>query len=303
MDAVKNFRKELGEKAFVSLTQSDLVKLHAIQLDMLRDFIGFCEKHDIVYYFTGGSALGAIRHKGFIPWDDDIDIVVPRSDYNVLLASFEDEFPDKYYVEAPNGKHVGFMQMMKIKKKGTVLRELISKGPEYGVFVDVFPLEYAPASKIHQKCCEIGYFLLKSLPYSVAFYMLYDSIFRPYEKECSPRLRFSMRVKRIWGKLLSKVSTDKWLNGFDRMVQKKTSCYYVVPSGIHRYSDECFPVDYFYPPRKVEFEGLAINVPNKIESILTCFYGDYMTPPPPAEISAYAHYFLAVDLGDECLPD
>ena len=279
MDAVKNFRKELGEKAFVSLTQSDLVKLHAIQLDMLHDFIGFCEKHDIVYYFTGGSALGAIRHKGFIPWDDDIDIVVPRSDYNVLLASFEDEFPDKYYVEAPNGKHVGFMQMMKIKKKGTVLRELISKGPEYGVFVDVFPLEYAPASKIHQKCCEIGYFLLKSLPYSVAFYMLYDRIFRPHEKDCSLNLRIHMKIKRLWGKILSIRSLRRWLESFDTMIQKKESKYYVNAAGIFPYNKECFPVDYYYPPRKASFEGMEVLIPNKTEEILTRFYGDFMTPP------------------------
>lgn len=295
MDVVKAIKSVLcKEGVLLKLSEDDIAKLHSIQLDMLHDFVDFCESRGLTYYLTGGSALGAVRHKGFIPWDDDIDIVVPRADYDLIKKDFPLVFSEKYYVEAPNTDNVGYLQLMKIKKKGTVLRELMALGPEYGVFIDVFPLEYAPNSSIHRMLCEIGYYILKSFPYSVVFSKLYKSVFKVYEEKFSIRLKMAVQVKRAWGKILSVVSIDKWLNSFDRMVQKKASDYYVVPSGIHRYKDECFPIDCFYPPRKAIFEDIEVNIPNKVDCLLTRFYGDYMIP--PLEKSKYAHYFLAINL-------
>ena len=297
MDVVKTFKKEM-QSIFIPIEGKALRQLHKIQLEMLNDFVSFCNSNNLTYYLTGGSALGAIRHNGFIPWDDDIDIVMPRKDYSVFRSSFPNAFSQKYSIEAPMTEHTGSVQFMKIRKKGTVLRGLMSRGPEYGVFIDVFPLEYAPNVKLIRLFYQCWYFILKSIPYSIIFSELYDSVFKPYEKDCSPRLVRGMHAKRLWGKLLSIIPASSWLNYFDRAVQKKPSKYYVVPSGIHTYTKECFPVEYFYPPRKAVFEGLEVSIPNKVEKIMTAFYGnDFMTPPKNANMRIIA--FTQVNLGNE----
>lgn len=278
MDTVKTFKKE-AKNLFVTIGKNELDIIHSIILDMLKDYTSFCSENNLIYYFTGGSAIGVVREHGFIPWDDDIDIVMPRDDYNKFRENFEKAFPGKYVLEAPFATQIGSVQFMKIRKTGTKLRGLMAQGPECGVFIDIFPLDYAPESKIHRQFCHVGYFILKSIHYSVAFYMLYDRIFRPHEKDCSLNLRIHMKIKRLWGKILSIRSLRRWLESFDTMIQKKESKYYVNAAGIFPYNKECFPVDYYYPPRKASFEGMEVLIPNKTEEILTRFYGDFMTPP------------------------
>ena len=296
MDTVKTFKKEM-KNVFAPLEEKDLETIHRIVLGMFHDFVSFCEKNSLTYYLTGGSALGAIRHNGFIPWDDDMDIVMPRKDYNFFRDTFEKEYGDKYSLEGPCTKHVSAMQFLKLRKKGTKLRGLMSLGPEYGVFIDIFALDYAPDSAIHRWFCNAGYFILKSLHYSIAFYRLYDTVFKKYEKDCRPALRRNMKLKKAWGHILSIVPLEKWMAHFDKMVQKKPSNYYVVPGGIHNYKNECFPVDVFYPPRKADFEDLKVNIPNKAEVILQTFYGDYMTP--VKSVTFPLKRFLEVDFGEE----
>lgn len=279
MDTIKTFKKE-AKNLFVPIEKDDIKKLHNIILEILKDIIDFCNQNDLIYYFTGGSAIGVVREQGFIPWDDDIDLVMPRKDYNILREKFESVYPTKYIVEAPHANQVSSIQFMKIRKKGTILRGLMAMGPEYGVFIDIFPLDYAPNSFFHRQLCNIGYFILKSMHYSIAFYMLYDGVFKPHEKECSRNLLLHMKMKYLWGKLLSKIQTlKKWQENFDDRIQKKPSRYYVNAAGIFSYNKECFPIDYYYPPRKAKFEGMDVLIPNKVESILTRFYGDFMTPP------------------------
>ena len=296
MDTVKTFKKEM-KKLFVLMDKEDMDRLHKIILEMLHDFVSFCDENNLTYYFIDGSAIGAVRENGFIPWDDDVDIVMPRADYNRLRDTYEANYPDKYIIEAPFAKQISSLQFMKIRKKGTKYRGLMAMGPEYGIFLDIFPLDYAPHSWIHRQFCSAGYFILKSLHYSVAFYMLYDDVFRPHEKECSLNLRIHMKIKRLWGKLLSKKPLRKWLEDFDTMSQHKASKYYAYPSDTFAYNKQCYPVDYFYPPRKVRFEDMEVSIPNKTEKILANIYGDYMTP--PADVSYPITGCYEVDFGEE----
>lgn len=190
-------------------------------------------------------------------------------------------------------ENTGSVQFMKIRKKGTILRGLMSIDPDFGVFIDIFPLDYAPNSKLHRQLCNAGYFLVKSLPYSIVFYKLYEKIFKPHEKECSCYLRFCMKIKRLCGMVL----LSKWLNVFNTMIQKKESNHYVVPSEIHSYTKECFPVECFYPPRKAKYENLEVNIPNKTEVIMKAFYGDYISP--PKNISYKLKCFIDVNLAGD----
>ena len=298
MDTVKTFKKEV-HRAFVKIERDDIKRIHSIILEILNDFISFCERNNLTYYLTGGSALGAVREHGIIPWDDDVDIMMPRKDYNILRETFENEFSSKYVIEAPGAKQISSLQFMKIRKKGTVLRGLMAMGPEYGIFIDIFPLDYAPDSKIRRQLCNIGYFILKSMHYSAAFCMLYDEVFRPYEKDCRFNLLVHMKIKRLWGKfLLSIKPLRKWLDDFDRRLQAvKPTKTYVSATDTLSYLEECFPIDSIYPPRKIQFDGLEVNIPNKSEEILKVMYGEnYMTP--PKNISYILDDFIAFDTGE-----
>jgi lipopolysaccharide cholinephosphotransferase len=128
-----------------ALSEKDIRAVQKALLDMAKDFHTFCIKNGFGYFLCGGSALGAERHGGFIPWDEDLDIAMPRKDYDRFAAQFELEFGDKYHIQSiyQGGKYD--LPFMKIRKKGTRFLELFEPEPEHaGLFVDIYPLENVP---------------------------------------------------------------------------------------------------------------------------------------------------------------
>lgn len=120
-----------------------------IQLSILRDIDVFCQKNQIKYFLAFGTLLGAIRHKGFIPWDDDIDIAMPRPDYNKFILSFNG-MVDNLKVLAPEIDLDYYAPYANVYDTRTVLEE---KGTshlkfEIGVKIDVFPIDGVPTNKI-----------------------------------------------------------------------------------------------------------------------------------------------------------
>lgn len=114
--------------------------LKNIQLDLLRKTADFCEKNDIRYFLCGGTLLGAIRHQGYIPWDDDIDISMPRPDYDRFISLFNN--PDNYYqvIDMSNNAKYGF-PFAKVHDTRTIVDELQYKKDQFGVYIDIFPID------------------------------------------------------------------------------------------------------------------------------------------------------------------
>ena len=124
-----------GKEAFQAVNLDDIYfpiddeqreQLQQIIYGMYRDIQITSEKHGLTPFLVGGSALGAIRHRGFIPWDDDLDIGFIREEYEVFIKSFEEEFKDKYYVNAPGKQKRTRARFTKILLKGTIFREMVS---------------------------------------------------------------------------------------------------------------------------------------------------------------------------------
>lgn len=143
----------------IQLSQIELRKLQLVELELLVEFDRICRKHNIRYSLTGGTLLGAVRHKGFIPWDDDADISMLRSEYDRFRLVCKMELDSKFYfqdMENTNGYRWGYG---KLRKKGTVfLRENQEHMPyEQGVFIDIFPRDGVPDGfikwKIHKFFC------------------------------------------------------------------------------------------------------------------------------------------------------
>lgn len=124
------------------LSQNNLEKLQGVLLDMFIDFKSVCDKHNINYMMSGGTLLGTIRHKGFIPWDDDIDVMMVREEYNKFSKIFNKEMGDKYILVEPLAPKYVF-KAPKIYKKGTTYIEIENVGiHEYEmVFLDIFIIE------------------------------------------------------------------------------------------------------------------------------------------------------------------
>ena len=140
MDILKDFIDANPEK-FHQFTDEEMKKMHQILLGMIDDILEFCRIKNLTLYASGGTALGVIRHKGFIPWDEDVDFSMPRKDCNILLSDFVDFYKGKYFIEAPNSRLVGNHVFIKIKMTNTVMTDLLTKKGCSGFCVDIFPID------------------------------------------------------------------------------------------------------------------------------------------------------------------
>ena len=143
-----------------------LRQMQLSELKMLKEAIAFFEENDITYYAIGGTLLGAVRHKGFIPWDDDIDVIVPREDWNRFIEAMKKDLDDKYYFqcfETDKLFNVINGPTMKVRKKGTWIEEVNKllknrcKSGD-GIFVDVIIYDNISESKLK---FELNYTFLK----------------------------------------------------------------------------------------------------------------------------------------------
>ena len=114
----------------IEVTEEQRTALQALLLDMYKEIFEVCSRHNITPFLVGGSAIGAVRHKGFIPWDDDLDIGMTRDDYKCFEIVFDGELGDKYILNAPNRSKKVKTRFPKILKKGTVCREIGDYSPE-----------------------------------------------------------------------------------------------------------------------------------------------------------------------------
>lgn len=296
MDPVKDYI-DANRNIFIQLSADQMSILHAYLFEIVDDFINFCNANSLLYFMGGGTLLGTVRHKGFIPWDDDIDLAMPRKDFELFKDSFAKEFEDKYIVEAPNSLNVGVSAFMKIKYKGTVLRELITDDAHPEVFIDVFPMDFC--SKYKWKRLFDGWYLtlLRDIIYTILYSNQYKSKIKKHIGTCGLKTRLQLKGGYVLGKILQIIPQKKWINYLDKVSRRKKSEYVSIATGLHGYKLETFPASCYFPGRDAEFENKIVRIPSDSERILTAFYGDYMTPPPEEERAR--HFFLEVSLPDK----
>lgn len=153
----------------MNLSSSDLKKMQYIQLDMLKELDRICRKYNIKYVISGGTLLGAVRHKGFIPWDDDIDVRMLREDYEKFCKICEKELDhEKYFFQNHLTDKEYIWYYAKIRRKGT---EYIRTGQEHlkmktGVFIDIMPSDAVPENKISRWFYTEACFLIKKILYA-----------------------------------------------------------------------------------------------------------------------------------------
>lgn len=233
-----------------------------VLLEMMKDLDALFVRHQITYYLTGGSALGAVRHEGFIPWDDDVDFGMMRNDYKKLLE-VKSELEDKYVIQCftTHDEYNVLIPAMKIRKKGTYCEEYNSllknrcKDSD-GLFIDIFIIDYVSTNKfvdvsrrISNACLALPIFLMDNIGVNMKW------LKKAYVNNA---IKYGIKHRHS-GRIGYEIT---WL--FDSFIHPVSYSY-----------------DSVYPPRYVKFEDSLFPIPNDPHEMLISEVGDnYMSYPP-----------------------
>lgn len=247
-------------------------EMQNVLLEMLKAIDGVCAKYGLRYYLHGGTLLGAVRHGGFIPWDDDADISMPRVDYEKFLEVAKSELATDYFVQDYRTEKYGRFVFAKLRKNGTAYKNEHHAHIKMhqGIFVDIFPLDELPQNRIKAWCLwNVPYFFERLTAFSSARLPKALKVMEPLQKiwqllfspsffamlSCKSAIRFS-----------GKGDGSRWLVTHD-------------PNRRNPISNSEPIVDY-EPAMRMNFEGCELCVPGGYAHLLKHWYGDYMALPP-----------------------
>ena len=262
------------------------------QLDILKAFIRVCDKHNLTYFLVYGTALGAIRHKGFIPWDDDIDVGMPRADYEKYIQLQSEYEGTPYFIQTFKSDPCYIYNYAKLRDSSTTFLENAFKNHRInqGVFIDVFPVDgMSKEEGDREKIGKKNKFIWRQVYFSYL-----------------PALRRKVH-KRTWFKdiLLNIVAglfyvfdiahyRNKRVERFVRQVSFEEAKMAGIMFGF-TWRINCMPADIFRETIKVPFEDIEVRVVKDYDRYLTLLYKDYMKFPPKEQQVGH-HYNSGVSL-------
>lgn len=257
-------------------TKYDLSPIWDALLELYSEFEKICQRHGLRYYLGFGSVLGAVRHHGFIPWDDDLDIVMPRPDYEKFLALPQAELPDWVRIDSilenPD-YHRLFAKVVDTRHSRVVeLQRKTGYELSQGIFIDIFPLDGVGTGKP----CLWWFCFKRKIHWTLG---VYYSAVRPDMKHW-PHYVCGWLLSLFHPEIRNSVDVlhhmDWWAKRYSFSDREYSSyVFYSVP--------RFFEPGVFSNPKLVEFEGRTVPIPKKSELYLTLEYGDYMKLPPKSE--------------------
>lgn len=265
---------------------NNLEKLHKIQVEILNEIVRICDKHNITYFLCGGTLLGAVRHKGFIPWDDDIDISMPREDYEKFRKICQTELNGDFFLQDWTTEPNHYLTFAKIKKHNTYYEEEHIKNLSIhkGVFVDIFILDYTKKQK------SVFLSIQKFLHDKISSYLRLKILVKSYLKK-TPRQKFGLFLAIP----LSKKSMMNFLQWLMSINKNENSLYITSIASHYDVTRQTILKEKYFPPTTVEFEGKFYSAPNDSDYVLTKIHDDYMTLPPLDQRSPSHHIVITDD--------
>ena len=250
-------------------------------LGMYVDLKKVCDRYNLKAYLCGGSALGCVRHGGFIPWDDDLDVAMTRNDYNKLKVVFAAELGDKNILNAPDISEHPITRFPKILKKGT---RFVNYGGVYKpessmIYLDIFLIENIPNSLLIRTIKGVAANFCEAVSAQIEIKNGWSYLKDIYLKDN----KLFAYMKYYAGFICSALPYEKWLKIIDRLIQHRNdnSEYCGLVTGRKHYFGEILKREAFFPGTVGVFAGHEADLFQNTDEYLTNLYGeDYMTPPP-----------------------
>lgn len=244
------------------MRQEVLRKLHLCELEILRDVNRVCEKYGLTYFIAYGTLLGAVRHKGFIPWDDDLDIAMPRKDYDKFLSIANKELSNSYFLQTSKLDSTYPKYFAKVRKRNTCFVEDVIKDirTPHEIYIDIFALDSVTSNGGFNS---IKAWLLKSLDFYLS------------------NKRYG-REKKLKREYFFSLFSDQTIIALEDILVRGKGSFLTNYFGYGIKKETVRENDYL-PARKLEFEGTMHPVPNNYMKILQQIYGNDCLELPPIE--------------------
>ena len=286
------------------LTDDELKILQSHLMKMYRDLEDVCKRHNLNITLAYGNVLGALRHKGWIPWDDDLDVHMPRKDYDLLLSKYAQELPPQYVVYAPHTPQGPIYRFAKIIDTTPTFVQLGEENKPYhqGVFIDIFPIENISTNRVMNMLRKLwSYFLM----YTATSVDLSNHTSKIYKQIMYASLsgKLNFYVRKIWGTIFSFASAKKWYCWIDNFHRySKETGYVHIPTSVESKPWHPIKKSMFFPGREVPFghaeSVLVPGITNKdTEDYLVMRYGEWRVIPSPDKI--WHHYVNDIDIPSE----
>ena len=252
----------------------DIVKkLQMYQMEILDEIEKICNKHDLQYFIMGGNLIGAVRHKGFIPWDDDLDIAMMREDYDKFLEFATKEIDEKYFVDYSETNPNYYLPFAKVRIKDSIYEEPIQKdygGPK-GIWIDIFPLDNANSEDSIfiriQTCLKIFLNWVCAIKANVS----------------SNKLTILKKIIKFLFKPISIKKLSRFQQRIMKFNKNKNSRYCISFGARYGMKKQTMLKTVFLPATRLQYENRIYSAPGNYKEYLERVYPGYMTLPPEEE--------------------
>lgn len=241
----------------------DIGELRSLQMGILDEVHRFCEAHGLVYFLSSGTLIGAVRHKGYIPWDDDIDIYMPRKDYETFLQIFRDE-TGRYRAIDPQCEPHYYYTFAKVVDTRTLMVEKETAGYEIGVYMDIFPVDYVTDDLQERE----RVFRKKKLLYKIRRCKISNG--NPLQSQ------LAYFVYKHWP--LTVAQLNRKIRKLIVLAEPTRTVCNMTEAGPKMKG--CFPAEDIASAVDIEFEGRQYKTMVGYKDYLERTYGDFMTLPP-----------------------
>ena len=280
------------KKQYKEYDDITIKKIQKVELEILKDFMDICDRHGLDYFGIAGTGIGALRHQGFIPWDDDIDVAMPRDDFEKLLILVEKEMGNKYLIMNTERYPNYPLMTTRMTMRGTKFKEEALKDIDapLGIFLDLYPLDKVSDNpKEARKQARDTWFwskilILRSIPFPMLGFSGWKA--KIVHAACG-FAHFMLKLFHV---------PKMWI--YKKAYEAETrSNYYKETKNVDFFCDttpymNLYAVKDIYPLRKLPFEEMELNFPHNLHNNLTRMYGDYMQLPPEEKRKNHYPYEL-----------